>query len=309
MDNKFIKVLEYYNLLDVVESGDKFKIVCPFHADLNASLQINLDKDFYYCYGCEKKGDIRQFIKEMEKCNDIKATLKLKEILNTNKNSNFKIHRNKVQTSEELMFESKRYFFSLSKTNWYKYNNSYMHKRGFTSKVLNEIDARLNDNNDYGVVFPMRDNGKFKGYVCRATNKEMESKRKYLYSKGFTRRNTLVGYYKNAKYIIVVEGYMDWLKFRQYGIKNVVAILGWKITQEQIDKIKQYTNNVVSALDNTDTGRQGTEVLKKYFNVVRYQFQDFVKDPGDFTQLTFNYSWMNTKELIHKNFKGVIKNN
>ena len=57
----FELVLEYYGM----NSGEQFyKVVCPFHADKNASLQINKGKCFWYCYGCGAKGGILELVKK-----------------------------------------------------------------------------------------------------------------------------------------------------------------------------------------------------------------------------------------------------
>ena len=49
----------------------------------------------------------------------------------------------------------------------------------------------------------MIDNGKFKGWVCRTTDKDIEKKRKYLYNKGFRRAETLVGSYGLKPYVFM----------------------------------------------------------------------------------------------------------
>ena len=299
-----VRVLDYYNLIDNIGLTDKFKIVCPFHEDLNASLQVDLVKNTFYCYGCGIRGDAREFVKEMEQMDDLTSWLKYETILNTTHKSDYKIQIAPVETPERLMELAKRYYFSLPKTKWDEVENTYLQKRGYSNKILKKVGAKLNPNNDYGVVMPMVDMNKFKGYVCRATNKETESNRKYLYNKGFTRRNTLVGNY-NKDWVVICEGYMDWLKFKMYGINNVCAILGWKITPIQIEKIKKYTNKVISALDNTDTGKQGTKYLKQYFNVVRFKFPENAKDPGDLDIYDFKKSWIETVERVRKKQPGI----
>jgi DNA primase len=294
---ELLKVVLHYNLVDKYSVNDKFKIVCPFHSDLNASMQIDLNRGKYYCYGCNAKGNAKDFIKHMENCNDLRSLVILNKILNGGKKKNIQVTYSEVKTNEEYLEEAKLYFYSLSQPEWKCIKNSYMHSRGFNSKTLTKVDARINASNDYGIILPMLDNGEFKGYVCRATNKEVEKERKYLYNKGFNRRDTLVGnYFKN--WVVVVEGYMDWLKLVQFGVKNCCAILGWKITKEQIIKLKTYTNKIICALDNTETGDKGFEYLKNYFEVVRFQFPENVKDPGELDIYNFRKSWADTMDLI-----------
>lgn len=302
------KVLDYYNLIDNSELCDKTKILCPFHGDLNASLQVDLVNDTFYCFGCGKSGDACQFVKYMEGLDDLKSYIKLEEILSSKEKSNYKVRILDQQTPEQLMRLSKRYYYSLPETSWEYIKDSYLHKRGYTSKVLKKVGAKLNPNDNYGIVMPMIDMGEFKGYVCRATNKSVESKRKYLYNKGFTRRNTLVGDY-DKPWVVICEGYMDWLRFKMYGINNVAAILGWKITQIQIEKLQKYTNKVISALDNTDTGKAGTKFLKQYFEVVRFKFPENAKDPGDLDTFDFMKSWMETVDRVRKKDPGIKHKN
>jgi DNA primase len=61
---------------------------------------------------------------------------------------------------------------------------------------------------------------------------------------------------------ILVEGYMDVLALRQYGISNVVATLGTALTGDQVRRLKGYTRDVVVLFDPDDAGR--TAALKSF---------------------------------------------
>jgi DNA primase len=129
--------------------------------------------------------------------------------------------------------------------------------------------------------------------------KSIEEKRKYLYNEGFSRATTLVGTYGTKDYVFVVEGYMDRLKFVQFGEDNVVAILGWKMSHEQIQKLKKKgITKVISALDNDDCGKKGTEFLKKHFEVTRFAYLKGVKDPGEMTQESFDKMLKRTMRIF-----------
>jgi DNA primase len=54
---------------------------------------------------------------------------------------------------------------------------------------------------------------------------------------------------------ILVEGYMDVLALRQYGISNVVATLGTALTGDQVRRLKGYTRDLVVLFDPDDAGR------------------------------------------------------
>ena len=169
----------------------------------------------------------------------------------------------------------------------------YMTDRGFTVDSLQRARAKFNYSRDYKLIFPITDNGRFKGWVCRTTDQEVAKYRKYLYNKGFSRRDTVVGRYGKMctgphDYVVIVEGFMDRLKLEQLGVKNAVAIFGWKITDEQVKSLREAgIKFVVSALDNDDCGKRGTLVLRKHFDVIRWPYLKGIKDPGDFTIESF----------------------
>ena len=79
---------------------------------------------------------------------------------------------------------------------------------------------------------------------------------------------------------------MDYLSLRTRGhIKNVVAILGWHISDEQVQKLKDKgVTTVVSALDNDKAGNKGTEYLKQFFRVIRFDYPEGIKDAGEMSE-------------------------
>lgn len=294
----FQKVLNYFNVL---EDSDEYKIVCPFHEDINASLLINLKTETFFCFGCLKAGNAYDFVRYVyPKKDELSALFKYHRILKSKKNKNFKTTVRKpkdVKTSKEEYEEAYDYYAGLGTTKWKKvrskddidiYNvKQYMRDRGFTSATLEKVKAKYNYNKSYPIVFAMFDLGKFKGWVCRTTNRQVEKKRKYLYNKGFSRSSTLVGNYSNKR-VVLVEGFMDYLKMKQFGVKHVAAILGWKITPKQIEKLKQQgVTEIISALDNDKCGIKGTNYLKGFFNVIRFQFPKGAKDPGMMNKKTY----------------------
>lgn len=288
------KVLNYYNI--PIES-EKFKILCPFHADKNNSLLIDLEQGRWWCFGCEIGSEAKDFIQKVEKCDDFEAYKLLAKICNDKKNkckvtiSGVKPVNDKKKKKQELI-EAKDYYFNLKTINWEKDTNitkekKYLLDRGFELPTLNKVKCKLTYNDKYPIVFPMNDMGKFRGYVCRTMDKEVEKKRKYLYNKGFSRRNTIVGKY-DCSTVMLVEGYMDYLKAKQLGVTYVGAILGWKITKEQVRKLKkQGVETIISALDNDKCGRKGTIELKKHFEVIRFQYPKDTKDIGEMNKSLF----------------------
>lgn len=278
-------------------------------------MKIDLVEGTFYCFGCGKTGDALKFVELVNpELNDLQALLLFTRILKSKKCKKIKLGvRKKVRKDNELQLEkAKDYYYGLGTVDWKRNNvynyeevseaRDYMQKRGFSPSTLNNCKAKVTYNKSYAIIFPMLDNGKFKGWVCRTMIKEIEKKRKYLYNEGFSRATTLVGNYGKKKFVYVVEGYMDMLKMRQNGCHNVVALLGWKATDEQINKLKNAgITDVISALDNDEYGREGTKYLKKFFNVHRFKYLKGIKDPGEMTKELFEK--MNDRTIKGINLK------
>ena len=217
---KLAKVLWYYNLIPDTNSSHH-KIVCPFHDDLDPSLSIDYEKGSWFCFGCSASGDASTFVKLFEykynQLNDLQAFKKYIEILKSDKCSNVKINRKLIlknkKSDKELYDIAYDYYHGLKTTDWLHPEHEdaermrdYMLRRGFKPKTLNMCKAKYNYNDSYELIFPLTDNGKFKGWVCRTSLKHVEdSGRKYLYNKGFSRATTLVVNYGSKDSVIVVE--------------------------------------------------------------------------------------------------------
>lgn len=296
------KVLFYYGF----EYDDASKIVCPFHDDVNASMKIDLGSGSFYCFGCHISGDALLFVKRIEKIDDdLEACMKLVKVLRSKRTKKIVakvVVKSKTQSKQALIVASD-YYTGLRKVDWHKEDASekeYMQKRGLEPATLNKCGAKLTYNKAYPIIFPMLDNGEFRGWVCRTTTSTVEKKRKYLYNTGFSRATTLCGSY-HSNTVFVVEGYIDMLKLMQFGVKNVVALLGWKITGNQVEKLKEAgVTRVVSALDTDTCGEKGSKYLEKFFDVVRFSYPAGVKDAGDLNRRLFNEALTKTMKEISK---------
>ena len=300
--DELAKVLHYYGY-----SSNEEKIICPFHADINPSMKLDYFSGTYHCFGCEETGNALNFVQLAEKVDDLEACKRFYKILKSNKVSKIKAKHTVARKSEnkQKLIEASDYYYCLGSIDWENSEDDavasprkYMKERGFSPKTLARCKAKITYNKSYPIIFPMMDNGVFKGWVCRTTLQSIEKKRKYLYNEGFSRSTTLCGTYQ-SKTVMVVEGYMDMLKAKQFGIKNVVAILGWKITPNQIEKLKaKGVTHIISALDTDECGRKGTKYLSQFFKVTNFQYPEGTKDTGEMDRRSFKKAHQRTKLKI-----------
>jgi DNA primase len=112
------------------------------------------------------------------------------------------------------------------------------------------------------VVVPICDmRGKVIGFGGRAIVKDALPK--YINSPEspvFSKRSVLYGIDKAKKDIaekdeaIIVEGYFDLIALHAAGVKNAVATLGTSVTEEQISRLRNYTENITLMLDGDEAG-------------------------------------------------------
>lgn len=291
---KLAKVLIHYGIIQGADNSE-FNVICPFHGDINPSMRINLSEGTYFCFGCGVSGNALDFVKAAENIeDDLSAAIMLEKILNSNelKKLNIRIHKKRKRNLRRELLKAEDYYYGLKKVDWTNKLTEeqqkiadYMKQRGFTRTDLNIAQCRENYSVAYPFIFPILDNGNFKGWVARTDKKAVERKRKYLYNEGFSKRTTLCGNYSDGCIPVLCEGFMDYLTIRTKGkVDDVAALLGWHISDEQTNKLKQKgVTTVISALDNDSKGMQGTEYLKKFFHVVRFQYPEGCKDANDMT--------------------------
>lgn len=315
--NEFIALLKYYGLY---QPQDLYKVVCPFHNDKNASLQINVPEAFFYCYAeCGAKGSTLELYKCFYKLNnpdkevpsDLLCWKDIYSIYNTTKlnNTNTILYTSTSTSSivekvsyREGLNQARNYYYNLPEANWFRPSltptveeevrecKRYMLGRGYSPMLLKRSGAKPSLNSNYPIVIPILQNNKFRGYVMRTFDKEIEQQRKYLYNRGFKRERVLAGEFGTklgSDALVIVEGYLDKLRGTQLGIKCIAAILGWKVSSTQIELMKRSgVKTIVCATDNDEAGRKGYRYFKRIgsvhgFKVVRLHYPKGIKDMGD----------------------------
>lgn len=73
MSTSVEKIKERLNIVDLLgtyikleKAGKNMKARCPFHNEKTPSFFVSPERDSYYCFGCNKKGDIFTFVQEFE---------------------------------------------------------------------------------------------------------------------------------------------------------------------------------------------------------------------------------------------------
>ena len=143
-------------------------------------------------------------------------------------------------------------------------SDAFIEKSGLA--VRKEGKSTIYDRFRGRVIFPIFDQrGRPVAFGARALKKE--DKAKYINSSEtplYVKGQHLYGFNwaKEAvtaeDSVIIVEGYLDFLRPFHAGVHNVVASLGTALTQDQIRLIRRYTKNVVMLFDMDTAGQMAT---------------------------------------------------
>jgi len=130
-----------------------------------------------------------------------------------------------------------------------------------------------------GRILPQYDTGKVGKYI-NSPETPLYHKSSLLYGMDVTRADI-----KKKREAIVVEGELDFLSVWQAGVRNIVAIKGSALTEEQSQLINRFADRVVLALDADSAGdaasRRGISIAEKVgLEVAVCQLGEY-KDPDE----------------------------
>ncbi|MFO7447938.1 MAG: DNA primase, partial [Ignavibacteriaceae bacterium] len=156
-------------------------------------------------------------------------------------------------------------------------------------------DGRLYDKFSGRIIFPIfSPNGRVVAFAGRILDKK-EGTAKYLNSPEsqiYFKGRILYGLshakdeIRRLDKAILVEGYMDLISLYQSGIKNVVAVSGTALTDEQAQLLSRYTKNVVLIFDADTAGIKASmrsiEILLKKDMEIKIASLPSGEDPDSF---------------------------
>jgi len=151
---------------------------------------------------------------------------------------------------------------------------AHFNDQGYSDEELLEVGL-LTDNPERGtrydrfrnrLMIPIHDvEGRVVGFGARTLDKEgipkylnspqtaLFDKGRLLYGLDTAKRNI-----REAREVVIVEGYMDVMQGWQAGFRNIVAQMGTALTGDQLRLLKRYTKRFILALDPDAAGIKAT---------------------------------------------------
>lgn len=273
-------------------TGKNFIGLCPFHQEKTPSFTVSYDKQIYYCFGCHEGGNAINFVMKYEnltfhealenlgkqygievthrsgarRAGTLEALSRLADYYH-DQLKNAPVPRQYLLNRgiDEPTMEEFRMGYSDRSRHDIK---DFIKKSGLPSDILLSTGiVRLREGEMYDmfrgrIVIPIVDvNGRVIGFGGRAIEKDALPK--YINSPEspvFSKRTALFGIEKTRKAItekneaFIVEGYFDLICLYQHGFRNAVATLGTAITENQLSRLRNYTENITLMLDGDEAG-------------------------------------------------------
>lgn len=133
------------NYVSVKKSGKNYMTNCPFHLEKTPSFNINPEKQFFYCFGCQAGGDVIKFVSMIENISYKEALIKLAGVqgieLPSGLVSNFSSEEtDKFKIIYNLLSEASLYFFKVlaSASKEAETARNYLYMRGLKNEDIEQ---------------------------------------------------------------------------------------------------------------------------------------------------------------------------
>ena len=315
--------------IPLVQKGKNFFGVCPFHDDTNPSMSVSREKQIYRCFSCGASGNVYNFLMDYNHIDFKEALRILGEKTGVDVGGiKVEKTPNKYDRLYEIYEIANKYYQNNINTKAGTKAKKYLETRKIDEELikefgiglsldsmdsltkiltnknynLKELDAigLVSNNHDYfinRITFPLYDpSGNVVGFSARIydgsnQNKYLNTKETIIFKKGSCLYNYHIArdYARKEKFLLIVEGFMDAIRLSSIGYKNVVALMGTALTDEQISLIKKLSNNIYLCLDGDNPGRNAAlsngELLTKAglnVKVITLPNEDGEHDPDEY---------------------------
>lgn len=304
-------------------TNKEFRAVCRIHGgDNTTAFRFNRETRTWVCFThkCHEifGNDILGLIQSVRGTSFIDSVTYLESLVGTIENyaDKWQEYKRKQEVEEFITdFTDVKYkpsYVSKEALREFKpFRSSRFLKDGYDTGTLDyfEVAGGYTDKEGYirDIIPIYDDTGELVAYSMRDIRDDVsDSDKKYKITPGFDKDLVLYNLYNikdvlKYKPVIIVEGFKSVWRLYEYGVKNVVAVMGSSITSGQINLLYTYAHKgCITMFDNDIAGVKGTikavKELNNKFNLVAPIFITEVDkegkglDPSDLSkEQVYNY--------------------
>ncbi|MFZ4567253.1 MAG: DNA primase, partial [Prochlorococcaceae cyanobacterium] len=259
--------------------GREFVTTCPWHRDHHPSLTVNPERNFVFCFVCNRGEDPIGWLQDRQGLSFRDAVTSLARRYSIPLPSDDPAVAARLQAEEQdrqrllawrAQLQQRFHNALLADINRHGPGAQYLQQRGLNLDTARDWGLGLNQGR---LMLPIRDHhGRccgFSGRLLQATQDPAVPKyRNSAADVLFQRNQLLFGLDRAAEAIrrsgevLLVEGPLDVLQLHQAGFTNAVALLGTHLSPQQRQRLQRAgAHRLVLALDGDEAGRRATQTL------------------------------------------------
>ena len=301
-----VDILKHYGLLESLTERKNHELVgfCPIHDENQYnknSFCVNTAKNIWNCFACGAGGNVLDFVAQMEAVDIRKAGLLIQEWFNLSparklarKGRKPKPEPEPEETAPEketpdsdkalvnppLTFELK----DLDQ------NHPYLRERGLEKETIKEFGigfCKRGLMKDRIAIPIYNENGELVAYGGRYPGDPPEGEPKYKLPPKFQKHLVLYNFHRAKEFaesqgLILVEGFFDVMKVWQAGFKNVMALMGTVLSDEQAEFLIEALapdGKLTLMLDPDEPGiKAAREIAERLINRLYIRVIDLTED-------------------------------
>lgn len=287
--------------LDYIKEGGYIAIKCVFHEGNNYNLRFKIGGSFWYCFSkCQRKYSIINIVMKVLDLEFIEAVNWLKEELGLN-SGDIEVTKEKIRVKEKLkkmkaMKAKKNHveYEPLSNevlNDFEDYIHPYMLNKGVREKTFKHFGVGYARFGPLAgrVTIPI---DSLSGDIISASGRlpitGKTERPKYKKIGGTNTDNTLYNISrinKDKDYIVVVEGFWSVWSLYEYGVENVVALMGAFLSKMQLKLLLANFSKIIVIGDNDKAGKRMNQMVinqcSKFAEVYKIDVADFGANEGD----------------------------
>jgi DNA primase len=266
--------------------GRQWSGLCPFHGEKSPSFSINTEQGVYYCFGCQARGDVITFVRELDNLDFVGAV----EYLATRVGITLRYDDDSTGGGKDRQRRSRIHETLAEALAWYHQRlltgrdaapaRAYLRReRGYDSELVRRYqlgwapegwsdlvralkvppallaDAGLAYVNDRGSYTDFFRPPKYKN----TANTAVYDKSRTLYGLNWARKAVV-----ERGQVVVCEGYTDVIGLHSAGVTEAVATCGTALADGHIRALTNFARRIVLAYDADAAGQSAADRVAEW---------------------------------------------
>lgn len=248
-----------------------YRIPCPIHRGRDANFSVSERDGLWNCFSvCGRGGSVIDLVAALDDIDPKEAVRKLAKDFNITEAALELIAARDFQSKHERFASVRKSMDSDRMALVESYPRTTQLEEGYRGFYAGTIKHWGLQRTESGVFIPLLNT---KGDLCGYSIRRDDGHPKYDNVKGISKCMPF-GLYQNKADIIregfawVVEGQMDAIALWQKGYRNVIALMGSSMTEQQAMLILAVTSSLTLCMDGDSAGRLAAAKIKKQWSKV-----------------------------------------